>query len=265
MSSLPSIDVYSLFPEAVQGVLESSILRRAQMKGLMELNALNLRDFTTDKHKSVDEAPYGGGQGMLFKVEVLDNAMNAALASVGGNRDRLKIVYTSPRGIHLDQAVATVSSQWLGQMSNDGEARKIVVVCGRYEGVDERFVEKWVDLELSLGDFILSGGEIASLAFLDSVVRLMPGVLGNAASAREDSFSNGLLEFPQYTRPELFEDRQVPNELLSGNHAEIKRWRLKQSLLLTAAYRPDLILKHSGEGLDSWSKDLLMRLKERIK
>lgn len=260
----PCIKIFSLFPEIVDSVLNSSILRRAQAKGLIDLEAINIRDFAKDKHRIVDDTPYGGKQGMLLKADVLDSAMAEQLALVEGDRSRLKIVFTSPRGLRFEQPVAEKFCDWLGEEST--AAPKILcIVCGRYEGVDERFIDQWVDVELSLGDFILSGGEIAALAFADAVVRLIPGVLGHQSSAREDSFSNGLLEYPQYTRPVSLNEQGVPEELKGGNHKLIHQWQTRQSLLLTSAFRPDLIKKHTGENLEPWAQDLLSLLKTKVK
>jgi tRNA (guanine37-N1)-methyltransferase len=262
--------VYTLFPDAVNAVFGASILRRAQVKGLVSLEARNLRDFTTDKHKTTDDTPFGGKQGMLIKPDVASRAAEAELERLGGDRSRLKVVATNPRGARLEQPIAERFAQWLAQGEGNadltaGEAeRSLVIFCGRYEGIDERFYEEWVDLELSLGDFILSGGELAALPFVDAVVRLIPGVLGNVDSNMEDSFSNGLIEYPQYTKPREHHGRGVPEELTNGNHAVAERWRLRQSLLTTAAFRPDLILAHAGENLAPWAQDLLAILKKRI-
>jgi tRNA (guanine37-N1)-methyltransferase len=259
-----SIDVFSLFPDAVEGVLNSSILRRAQMKQKIALNAVDMRSFAQDKHKSVDAHPFGGQQGMLFKSDVLESAVQSSVDSVQGHRENLKIVYPSPRGAMLNQELLWTMSRWLLKETNpENQPKKIVFMCGRYEGVDERWVEKHVDLEFSLGDFILSGGELAALSALDGIVRLIPGVLGDDRSNVDESFHAGLLEYPQYTRPRELNGQKVPEALLSGHHEKIKRWKLRESLLVTAAFRPDLIEAHNGEGLDSWAQDLLERLKKR--
>lgn len=264
------VRLLSLFPEAVSGLLDSSILRRAQVLAPLRLEAQDLRSFAQNKHRAVDDIPYGGGQGMVFRPDVLETAMQAQLAEVGGDRARLKVLYASPRGITLTQTVFEASAQWL---ASDLAAAKVdaattgtrlfVIVCGRYEGVDERFVDEWVDLEFSLGDFILTGGEIPALAMVDGMVRLLPGVLGDARSARHDSFSNGLLEHPYYTRPKDA-GPGIPEVLASGNHKLILAWQETQSLLLTFAYRPDLIAAHSGEGLGAPARELLQRLKARL-
>lgn len=269
------IRVLSIFPDSVMAVLNSSILRRAQVQTSLRLEAQDIRSYAANKHRSVDDIPYGGGQGMVFRPDVLDAAMRAQLDEVGGDRSRLKVLYASPRGISLTQTLFQVTAEWLGQQESQTESvvseknenspvsRVIVIVCGRYEGVDERFVQQWVDLEFSLGDFILTGGEIPAMAFVDGVVRLLPGVLGNADSARLDSFSNGLLEHPYYTRPKDWSG-EVPEVLSSGDHKKIEAWKVTQSLLMTFAYRPDLIAAHTGEGLGRPAAELLQRLKARI-
>jgi len=259
--SKSKITLLTLFPDAVEGVLQSSILRRAQAKDLIELCAEDLKIHADGKYQQVDESPYGGSQGMLFKMEVLERALQNELAKCDGERSKMKVVYCSPRGMQMDQALMDETANWLVREA----PASLVVVSGRYEGVDERFVDRWVDLEVSMGDFVLSGGEIPALALVDGVVRLLPGVLGDEKSAREDSFRNGLLEHPHYTKPREFEGAKVPEVLTSGNHGKIKEWRLRQSLLLTYAYRPDLIRSHSGEELPDWAKTLLETLKKRLR
>lgn len=254
------IDILSLFPQPVKGILDSSILRRAQLKGAVRLEASDLRAYADDKYRSVDDTPFGGQQGMLFTAPVLERAMQAQLAAVGGQRDNLKILYPTPRGIHLGQSMFQALADWMGAESS----RRIVVVCGRYEGVDERFVDGWVDLEFSTGDYVLTGGELPALCLVDGLVRLLPGVLEDARSHEQESFSSGLLEQPQYTKPREFGGQTVPEELLSGHHAKIEEWKLRESLLLTSAFRPDLIRAHRGQGLPGWARDLLERLQRRL-
>jgi tRNA (guanine37-N1)-methyltransferase len=257
---IPVIDVVSLFPDAVRAVLDSSILRRAQAKDLIEIMSTDLRDFAQDKHRSVDDTPFGGQQGMLFKAPVLENALKAQLEAVGGHRNKLKVIYPHPRGIPLSQPVV----QAMANSLTSGEVERMVLICGRYEGIDERIVDLWVDLEVSLGDFILTGAELPALVITDAVVRLLPGVLGNARSAENESFSQSLLEHSQYTKPREFRGLEAPRPLLSGNHAEAEEWKLRESILLTAAYRPDLLRRHRGEGLPGWARDLLGRLQKRL-
>ena len=256
--------ILSIFPAPLLAFFESSILRRAQLKDRVELKVTDLRPFGEGAHKVVDDTPFGGGQGMLFKPDVVNRALEAELEQLGGDRSQLKVIFTTPRGIALRQPWLEDLAGWLGTASQV-QPRKIVIVCGRYEGVDERVLEKWVDLEVSLGDFILTGGEIAALALSDALVRLLPGVLNDARSSREDSFSNGLLEHAHYTKPRDFEGRGVPEVLLGGNHREIEKFKLSESLAITYALRPDLIEAHSGEGLPDWAAAQLKRLKQKLK
>ncbi|MBS1982562.1 MAG: tRNA (guanosine(37)-N1)-methyltransferase TrmD [Bdellovibrionales bacterium] len=257
---MKTIDLVSLFPDAVRSVLDSSILRRAQVQGKLALESTDLRSFSDDKYRSVDDTPFGGQQGMLFTAPVLHRAAEAQLAQVGGDREKLKILYPSPRGLRLGQPVFEVFAEWLAETPD----ARLAVFCGRYEGVDERFVERWVDMEFSLGDFVLTGGELPGLVFTDGVVRLMPGVLGDDRSAREESFSAGLLEHPQYTKPRDFMGQLVPEDLLTGHHAKMNDWKIQRALMLTATFRPDLIRDHHGAGLPLWAKDLLQELKRRL-
>jgi tRNA (guanine37-N1)-methyltransferase len=221
-------EVVTLFPEMVTTVTEFGVVGRAQRKGLISLGCENPRDHTRDVHRTVDDRPYGGGPGMVMKYEPLAGAITAV-------RERLPqgspVVYLSPQGRVFDQAAARRFAGLQG----------MALLAGRYEGVDERLIESQVDEELSLGDFVLSGGEIAAMAVIDAVVRLLPGVLGDDESAAQDSFMEGLLDCPHYTRPEEIDGRGVPEVLLSGDHAEIARWRLKQALGRTYMRRPDLV------------------------
>jgi tRNA (guanine37-N1)-methyltransferase len=209
------------------GPLTESILKRAADKGLVEIILHNIRDYAVDRHKTTDDAPYGGGAGMVMKVEPLAACLEAI--SSGGRRPR--VILTTPRGKPFGHELAR-------ELAGEEE---LVIICGRYEGVDERVRELFVDTEVSLGDFVLTGGEIAAMAIIDAVARFVPGVLGSEASAESDSFSDGLLEYPQYTRPPEFRGLPVPEILLSGNHREIDRWRRRKSLEKTAAERPDLL------------------------
>jgi tRNA (guanine37-N1)-methyltransferase len=211
-------------------VTEYGVTGRAVKKQLLSLEFWNPRDFTTDKHRTVDDRPYGGGPGMLMKVQPLRDAILAAKEKAGPDA---KVIYMSPQGRPLDQEGVRELSQ----------RDRIVLVAGRYEGIDERVVETLIDEEWSIGDYVLSGGELAALTLIDTVSRLVPGVLGHEDSAEEDSFSDGLLDCPHYTRPERVDDLDVPDVLLSGNHAAIRRWRLQQSLGRTWLRRPDLLEK----------------------
>jgi len=234
-------DVVTLFPEMFSVVRDLGVSGRACKQGLWSLGLWNPRDFTHDAHRTVDDRPYGGGPGMVMMAEPLELAVQAARAQRGGAAD-LPVVLMSPTGRPYDQAAAHRHA------AGDGA----ILVCGRYEGVDQRFIDRCVTEEVSLGDFVLSGGEIAALAIIDSVVRLLPGVLNDAESAVQDSFNpalSGLLDSPHYTRPEHYQDMGVPAELLSGHHLNIAAWRRRQSLALTAARRPDLIEAAREAGL----------------
>ena len=223
-------DVITLFPEMVATIAEYGVVGRAQRNGLVTLETENPREHTSDVHRTVDDRPYGGGPGMVMKYESLAGAVTAARERAPAGSP---VVYLSPQGRVFDQATARRFADLPG----------LIMLAGRYEGVDERFIEAEVDEELSLGDFVLSGGEVAAMAVIDATVRLLPGVLGDDESAAQDSFMEGLLDCPHYTRPEEIEGRKVPEVLLSGDHAEIARWRLKQALGRTFARRPDLVEK----------------------
>jgi tRNA (guanine37-N1)-methyltransferase len=219
------IDIVTLFPEICRAPLNESIMKRAQKNGIVDLSIHNLRDWTTDKHHVVDDAPFGGGQGMIMKPEPI-------FAAVEELRNQTsKVVLMSPAGRRLDERMA---AQLLGESH-------LIIICGHYEGVDHRVIQYLVDLEISIGDYVLTNGAIAAVVLVDAVVRLMPGVLGHEQSAADDSFSRGLLEAPQYTRPAEFRSWKVPDVLLSGNHAEIETWRKEQALRRTRENRPDLL------------------------
>ena len=216
----------TLFPEMFAAVTESGITSRGLQAGLWTLDLWNPRDFTSDNHRTVDDRPYGGGPGMVMLAEPLEKALDAAQAAGGG-----KVLYLSPQGRKLDHAKVL-------QLCS---LPAMVFLCGRYEGIDERLIARRVDEELSLGDFVLSGGELAAMAVIDAVVRQLPGALGDGQSAIEESFVDGLLDCPQYTRPEQYGGEKVPEVLLSGHAANIRRWRLKQALGRTWLRRPDLL------------------------
>ena len=224
------IGVVSLFPEMVETIADYGVVGRAASGGRVSLGVENPRDYTDDAHRTVDDRPYGGGPGMVMKFEPVARALRALRASMPTG---CPVVYLSPQGEVFDQARARRYSTLPG----------LVLLAGRYEGIDERVIESEVDEEVSLGDFVLSGGEIAAMAVIDAIVRLLPGVLGGEGSADQDSFVEGLLDFPHYTRPEVVEGRSVPDVLLSGDHARIARWRLKQSLGRSYLRRPDLLGK----------------------
>ena len=221
------VSVISLFPEMFQAITQYGVTGRAIKSGLVEVDFINPRDFTHDRHKTVDDRPYGGGPGMLMKVQPLKDAIARAKLSV----PNAKVIYLSPQGRTLSQA-------GVQQLANEAE---FILVAGRYEGVDERLIQSEIDEEWSIGDFVLSGGELPAMVLMDTVFRMVPGVLGKQASADEDSFADGLLDCPHYTRPEVLDGVPVPPVLLSGNHEEIRRWRLKQKLGRTLQRRPDLL------------------------
>ena len=217
------VNILTLYPDMFPGSLGYSLAGKALAEGKIILNIVNIRDFATDNYKSVDDTPFGGGAGMVMKPEVVD----AAIASVYTHGP---LYYLSPRGTVFKQAIA---QSWV---KND----EMTFICGRFEGIDERVLEKWHIQEISIGDFVLSGGEPALITMLDAMIRLIPSVMGNAESALEESFTNGLLEYPQYTKPQNWQGMEVPTVLTSGHHANIREWRLEQSKLLTKTRRPDL-------------------------
>jgi tRNA (guanine37-N1)-methyltransferase len=226
------IDIVTLFPEICRAPLGESIMKRAQEKGIVDLNVHNLRDWTTDKHHIVDDAPFGGGQGMVMKPEPIFAAVEDIRDQTSTIKPQTsKVVLMSPAGRRFDQQMAAELS---------GESH-LIIICGHYEGVDHRVIEHLVDAEISIGDYVLTNGAIAAVVLVDAIVRLLPGVLGHEQSAVDDSFSRGLLEAPQYTRPAEFRGWKVPDVLLSGNHAEIETWRREQALKRTRENRPDLL------------------------
>ena len=233
-------DVVTLFPEMFGAISGSGITSRALDAGLWALTTWNPRDFTTDSYRTVDDRPYGGGPGMVMLAEPLERALAAVKKSGGSGR----VIYLSPQGRRLDHRKVLELAQ----------QDAVTLLCGRYEGVDERLLARRVDEEVSLGDFVLSGGELAAMALIDAVVRQLPGALGDAASALEESFADGLLDCPQYTRPELYAGERVPEVLLSGHHENIRRWRLKQALGRTWLRRPELI---GARGLSEQERKLL--------
>jgi len=222
------LGVVSLFPQMFDAITQYGVTGRAVTQGKLSLDYWNPRDFTQDKHRTVDDRPYGGGPGMVMKVEPLRDAIHAAKQQLG---QQTKVVYLSPQGKLLDQ-------QKLIELATRDA---MIFVAGRYEGVDERLIEQEIDEEWSIGDYVLSGGELAAMVLIDGVARLLPGVLGDDESAQQDSFMNGLLDCPHYTRPERIIDQSVPEVLLGGDHEAIRKWRLKQSLGRTWLRRPDLL------------------------
>ncbi len=223
------IDILTLFPQMFDSILNESIIKRAQERGIVSFNTVNFRDFSTNKHKTVDDYPYGGGEGMVLTPEPIFLAVESILTEQSKIKSR--IILLTPQGKTYNQKIAK-------ELANE---EHLILINGHYEGFDERIREHLVTDEISIGDFVLTGGEIATMVLIDSIVRLIPGVLGNLLSSESDSFSNGLLEYPQYTRPYNFRGWKVPDILLSGNHQQISEWRMKESLKRTYKKRPDLI------------------------
>jgi tRNA (guanine37-N1)-methyltransferase len=226
------IDILTLFPEMFQGPFREGIFRRAVERGLVAVSIHNIRDYTHDRHRTVDDYPYGGGVGMVLKPEPIFEAVESVKSNIGSTEGgELSVILLTPRGRLFRQRTA---EEFAGQ-------RHLVLICGRYEGVDERVCEHLATDEISIGDYVLGGGELAAMVVVDAVVRLLPGVLGSEASVREESHADGLLEYPQYTRPEVYRDWAVPEVLRSGNHAQIARWRREQAILRTLKRRPELL------------------------
>ncbi|MDH5353524.1 MAG: tRNA (guanosine(37)-N1)-methyltransferase TrmD [Gammaproteobacteria bacterium] len=221
------IDVITLFPELVKQVIECGVVGRAAEKGLLQLECWNPREFTLDRHRTVDDRPYGGGPGMLMKIQPLQDTIRAVREQNSGAR----LVYLSPQGKPVEQTV----------LAEQVKTESVIFLCGRYEGIDERLIEQEVDEEWSIGDYVISGGELAAMVCIDAMARLIPGALGHQQSAQQDSFSNGLLDCPHYTRPEEFNGSKVPAVLMNGNHRQIQDWRDRQSLGRTWQRRPELI------------------------
>lgn len=235
------IEVVTLFPEMFSALSDNGVTGRAIQKGLVQLGMINPRDYTEDRHNTVDDRPYGGGPGMVMMVEPLQKAIAQARKEVS---NKAKVIYLSPQGRRLDQeGLRTLASY-----------EDMILLCGRYEGIDERLIASEVDEEWSIGDYVLSGGELAAMVLIDGVTRLIPGALGHEDSAQQDSFMNGLLDTPHYTRPENLDGMAVPEVLLSGHHQNIERWRLKQALGRTWLRRPELLEKLT---LDQAQQDLL--------
>ncbi len=221
--------ILTLFPEMMEQTLSHSIMGRAQREGLISIKAVNIRDYTLNKQKHVDDYPYGGGAGMLMQGQPIYDAYQSLMPQAAGAR----VVYLTPQGRTFTQSIAEELAR----------EESLVFLCGHYEGIDERLIEEIVTDELSIGDFVLTGGELAASAVIDAVSRLTPGVLGKEESFADESFSDGLLEYPQYTRPPVFMGREVPEVLLSGHHENVAKWRREQALLRTAEKRPDLLAK----------------------
>ena len=241
------IDYLTLFPQMFDGVLNQSILKRAQDKEMLQINTVDFRDFAENKHNQVDDYPFGGGQGMVLKPEPIFNAMKNIEKT-----ENTRVILMCPQGRPFNQEIAQELSH----------SEHLVFICGHYEGYDERIRQHLVTDEISMGDYVLTGGELPAMVMTDAIVRLIPGVLGNQQSHEDDSFQDGLLEFPQYTRPRSYQDMNVPEVLLSGNHAHIDQWRHEQKLIRTWEKRPDLLENYP---LTDKDKDILERYKEQLK
>ena len=225
-----NIKIFSLYPDMFPGPLGMGLYKKAISKKIFSLDIINIRDYAKDKHKTVDDTPYGGGNGMIIRPDVVADALDKNIKK----KEKSKTIYLSPRGKQFDQKIAKKFSK----------LNHLNVICGHFEGIDQRLLDTRNIEEISLGDYILSGGETASFVFLDAVIRLLPGVLGNKLSIKEESFENNLLEYPQYTKPQKWEKKRPPEVLLSGDHAKIKDWRLSQSEAITRRLRPDLWQKY---------------------
>lgn len=228
------IDILTLFPEMFQGPLNESLLKKAQQKGLLSLNTVNLRDFTSDKHKTADDTPYGGGPGMVMKADVVAKALNSLKEKAESRKQKAdsRMILLCPTGKVLTQQ----------KVNELAKLDRLTLICGHYEGIDER-VRELVDEEISIGDYVLTGGEIPAMVLIDAVARQVPGVVKEEESVKKDSFFEGILDFPSYTKPEEFEGKKLPAVLLSGDHARIARWRRKEALRRTLLRRPDLLAK----------------------
>ena len=228
--------VMTLFPEMVEQGMKTSILGRAMEKGLLSLKAVNIRDYSENKHKKADDYPYGGGAGMLMQAQPVFDACQSVIDQIGRDKPR-RVIYVTPQGKAFHQEMAK-------ELSMEEE---LIFLCGHYEGIDERVLEEIVTDEISLGDYVLTGGELAAMVMVDAIARLVPGVLHNDESAETESFGDGLLEYPQYSRPEVWHGKRVPEILLSGDHAKVDAWRLEQALARTKERRPDLYEKYMEE------------------
>lgn len=239
------IDILTLFPNMFEIPLGESILGRAREKGILDINTINIRDFSTDKHRRVDDYPYGGGAGMVMQVQPIFSALESLDAT------DCKVIYMSPKGktFHQDMAVSL------------SKEKRLIFLCGHYEGIDQRIIDYWVTDEISIGDYVLTGGELPAMVVIDAIARTIPGVLGQEESYIEESFYSGLLEYPQYTRPREFKNLKVPDVLLSGNHKKIEEWRKLEALKVTQANRPDLFEKYiNKQDLTDVDKKLIQLL-----
>jgi len=240
------IKIIALFPELIKNYLQDAIIAKAVGINKLQVEIINLRDFSDNSYKSVDDTPFGGGDGMLIRADILEKALLSLIGDKLGDKlgeklsekQKPQVIYFTPQGQLLEQGLLRNFVQ--NKMQNNVE---VILICGRYAGIDQRFIDTYVDQEISIGDYILSGGELPALVFIEALVRLIPGVLGNALSAEEDSFKDSLLEAPQYTRPQVWHKQKVPEVLLSGNHQKIEEWRKKRALEVTQLKRPELLKK----------------------
>ena len=246
-------DVITLFPEMFSAITQYGVTGKANKSNIFKLHTWNPRDFTKNIHRTVDDSPYGGGPGMVMQAQPLEDAINCAKTrhtTIG--LTETKVVYLSPQGKQLDHQQVTQLSRQAG----------LILLCGRYEGIDERLIKRKVDLEVSIGDYVLSGGELAAMVLIDSIARQLPGTLGDPESATQDSFVSGLLDYPHYTRPEDYQGETVPDVLMSGNHAKINQWRVQQALGRTWLRRPDLLALKIVLGLSKEEEKLLEEFKQ---
>ncbi len=246
-------DVITLFPEMFHAVTQHGVTGKANNHSIFQLTTWNPREFTKNKHRTVDDSPYGGGPGMVMLAQPLEDAIvSAKNRQIGAGISAPQVAYLSPQGQQLDHNLVVQLSKLPG----------LILLCGRYEGIDERLITRHVDMEISIGDYVISGGELAAMVLIDSMVRQMPGTLGDPDSADQDSFVSGLLDFPHYTRPTVYQECKVPEVLLSGHHANINRWRLQQSLGRTWQRRPDLLALKIAQGISKEEEKLLEEFKQ---
>lgn len=249
-------DVITLFPEMFDAITQYGVTGKANRSNIFNLNAWNPRDFTSNNYRTVDDSPYGGGPGMVMMAQPLEDAILQAKArQKASGLEKSTVAYLTPQGKRLDHAMVTQLSELPG----------LILLCGRYEGIDERLINRQVDREISIGDYVVSGGELAAMVLIDCIVRQIPGTLGDPQSANQDSFVEGLLDYPHYTRPEIYQGNHVPEILMSGNHAHIRRWRLQQAIGRTWLKRPDLFELKFAQGMTSEEERLFEEFKQSCK
>jgi len=250
------LDAISLFPEMFDAVTRFGVSRRAIEQSIWQFAAWNPRDFTSDNYRTIDDRPYGGGPGMVMMAQPLEEAIIQAKArqNTAGIKDPV-VAYLTPQGKRLDHEMVTQLSKLPG----------LTMLCGRYEGIDERLIDRQVDVEISIGDYVVSGGELAAMVLIDCIIRQIPGALGDPESANQDSFVTGLLDYPHYTRPEVYQGDRVPEILMSGNHANIRRWRMQQAIGRTWLKRPDLLASKFAQGMTAEEEELLEEFKQSCK